>query len=384
MGDDDVRVLSPANGETVASPFTLSYEAGADVGLVSLEANGQLVVEATAVKGDGGTMVVSLEEGRHAVALIGSDEQQVELSRHELTIRVAEEGSSWVTIVSPTDGAVVVNPVSFVVGASDDVDEVELLADDWSLGSVEPGGLLTYEFNGTGYARDIDAHGYADGQLVASDRISITVEEGSSPDPSSFNDYAVAILESYPTDGSHDYLWDGSYDGVTRDIWYLDELVGQSDGQGHCFCCGLTWELFMRSFEQIDLETGGAGSLNGQDVAEMFEFRTDWYVRDLWGSGPLEALENYGIGEEVTSLADLQPGDFVQFWRNSGSGHSVVFIDWETDGQGNINGLLYWSCQGSTDGVGYVSEYFGSDSSSIDPLYFFAARAWMPGDWLPW
>ena len=382
--DTDVRVIWPTHGETVASPFVLTFEAGADVHHVRLDADGATLIPEQPVARTEGSLEVTLDDGRHTLALIGADTAGSELSRHELTIRVASTAEAWVTIVSPTDGAVVTNPVRFVVDASAGVDEVALTADGWEIGRVVPGDVLSYEFSGTGYARTIEASALDEGVEVATDRVTITVEPGTDPDPSDFNEVAVQILESYPTDGTHDYLWDGSYDGTTRDIWYLGSLVAEARDDQACYCVGITWEVFMRAFQQIDEQGGGDGSLNGLEVADMLEFRTDWYVRDLWGPGPSEAFELYGVGEEVTDLEDLRPGDFVQIWRHSGSGHSVIFDGWQTDGTGRITGMDYWSCQGSTDGIGFSSESFGTSGSTLDPSYLYAGRAWMPGDWLPW
>jgi hypothetical protein len=119
-------------------------------------------------------------------------------------------------------------------------------------------------------------------------------------------------------------------------------------------------------------------------VADLSEFRVDWFIRDLWGDGNVDALYNYGLGEEVTDFADAQIGDSVQFWRNSGSGHNVLFIDWVYDSDGDITGLEYWSTQGSTDGIGYNIESFGTSGSTINPAYTFIARPAMPWDWIPW
>ncbi len=382
--DTDVRVISPSNGETVASTFAVVFEAGDDVQRVRLDVDDEVAVEEQPVARTEGSFTLTLDDGRHALALVGADGQGQELSRHELTVRVAEEDSSWVTIVSPPDGAEVANPVRFVVDASTEVDSVSLYADDWELGSTEPGGMLSYEFSGTGFGREIQARAYDDGELVATDDITITVTEGTTPEVSDFNQVVVDLLEGYPTDGTHPYLWDGSTVGVTQDIWYLDTLVAEGSPGGTCYCVGITWEVFMLAFEEVDASTSGDGTLNEVDVAELYEFRTDWYVRDLYGAGAVDALEYYGIGEEVTDLQDVRQGDFVQFWRNSGSGHSVVFDDWEIDGDGDIIGVHYWSCQGSTDGLGYVSEYFGTGGSYLDPSFFFVGRAWMPDAWLPW
>jgi hypothetical protein len=274
--DTDVRVDSPANGDTVSSPFELHFTAGGDVDKVRLDADGEVVVDARSTARLGGVLEVELDEGRYRLALVGIDAQDAELSRHELTLRVAGAGSSWVTIVSPADGATVANPVSFVVDASTDVDSVSLYADDWELGSTEPGGLVSYEFEGTGSEREIQARAYDAGQLVATDSVTITVRPGTDPVESDFNEVAVQLLEAYPTDGTHDYLWDGSYAGTTRDIWYLDTLVAEARADQSCYCVGLTWELFMRAFERIDADSGGGGILNELAVGDLYDFRTDW------------------------------------------------------------------------------------------------------------
>ena len=64
-------------------------------------------------------------------------------------------------------------------------------------------------------------------------------------------------------------------------------------------------------------------------VDDLDDFRVDWYVRELMGSGVVEAVENYGIGERITYWEDIQAGDFLQFWRNNGSGHNNIFIEWK-------------------------------------------------------
>jgi hypothetical protein len=282
---------------------------------------------------------------------------------------------------------VVYNPVTFAVDADPTLDSLEILADDWSIGTFQPGELFTYSFTGVGYDRDIVVNGYRSGEVVATDTINVTVDPGTEPIESEFTELMVDILESYPTDGSYGYWWpDDNYGwyGTTQDIYYLDELIAEGDPDNQSYCVGLTWEVFMRAFQEADAMTGGDGSLNGISVSELDEFRIDWFIRDLWGDGNVDALENYGIGERVTSLEDAQSGDVVQFWRNSGSGHNTIFIEWVRDSSQEITGLTYWSTQGSTDGIGYNTEYIGSGSSDINPSYIFLARPYMPGDWIPW
>ncbi len=381
---DTVQVTSPTNGETVESPFVLSFEAGKNVDHVALSVDG---VEYDSTQVAAGELTVTLDDGLHDLELAGFDADDGALSTHTLQVRVAEAGASWVTIQSPSQGDHVYNPVPFVIAASDDLVDLEIYVDGSSIGTVDANGLLSADIPGEGEAHFVEARGYtSDGHMRGSDSITLTVEQGSAPEGSGFNAVVLDILESYATDGSHDYYWPEGDDwyGTTRDVEYRDQLVAEGDPEGRCYCVGLTWEVMMRAFESVDASTGGDGTLNGMSVSELNEFRVDWFVRDLYGDGVVTAVENYGIGEQVTSWSDVQPGDFIQFWRNSGSGHSVIFIDWERDADGDIEGFEYWSTQSSTDGIDYNSEYFGSSGSSVDASHFFVARAAMPADWTGW
>ncbi len=381
-GESAVRVLAPTNGDTVESTFTVRFRVGTDVVGVRLDADGAALTSLAAVEPGESALVATLDTGKHDLSLYALDSAGAEISRDDLTIMVADDGP-WVLISSPSDGAEVANPVTFTVTSSEDIDTVEILADGWAIGEADTQGdgegMLTYTFAGTGYARVIEARS-ADGG--ASDTIGVNVTPEETPDTSTFNEVVWRYLETYPTDGTNRYYWPSGSDwaGTTRDLWYRDTLVAEGDAEGRCYCVGLTWEVFMRAWEEVDRTTGGDGTINGMDVAELYTFRTDWFVRELDGPGPSYAMENYGIGEEITDYSALQPGDFVQFWRHSGSGHNVIFVGWLMDGA-EIVGLEYWSTQSSTDGVGYNSESFGSSGSRIDPNLVFAARGWMPADW---
>src|SRR5436190_5840825 len=111
LHDDAVRVVSPTNGETVQSPFVLDYEAGADIAAVHLETRWDVLVASSPASGE---MVVTLEAGSWRLSLVGEDADGVAVSHHDLTVRVAEVDSSWVTITSPSDGAEIANPVHFM------------------------------------------------------------------------------------------------------------------------------------------------------------------------------------------------------------------------------------------------------------------------------
>jgi len=385
---ETVRITSPANGDVVDPRVAVQIEAGSHVDSFVLTANGGEM--ATTVIGDDGVAetFITLGPDEWELEVQGFDTDGSPLTSHSVAIRVeAAEPEQWVMVTSPRDGATVSNPVAFAVQASTQVDTVEIFADDWSLGTIDPTDILTYEFTGTGFDRYIDAVGYDDGVEIARTSLVINILDGSAPDESEVNARIMRILGGYPTDGSYDYWWpddSNGWGGNPNDIYYDGALFAEGDPQQRSYCVGITFEVFMRAFEELDEDYGLDGDLNGVSFDELYDLRTDWYVRDLYGTGIVEAMDNYGIGHRVSSWDDVRSGDIIQFWRHSGSGHNAIFIDWETDGGGDIVGFTYWSTQGSTDGIGYNDEYFGSSGSRVDPAYFFAGRVASPEDWTPW
>lgn len=383
--DHAVQITSPMGGDSVSMTFDVTYTVGADVHDWFFELDG---MPATVVSADRQQQTLTVQastEGRQTLRMVGVDRQGRQLSEHTVRIVVTEQ-SDWIGITSPSDGDMVYNPVQFAVTASDSVERIEIYADDWLLGETDSQGLLSYSFTGLDFEREIEAVGYIGDDVVSEDSITITVTEGTSPEVSGFNDVVMDILEQYPTDGSYEYYWPSgsSWLGHPNDIYYLGSLYSEGDDQNRSYCVGLTFELYMRAFEEADRMTGGDGSINGMSTDDLDDFRVLWFIVNLNGGENVDALENYGLGEEVTDLEDAQPGDIVQFWRNSGSGHNTIFIEWTRSSNGDINGLTYWSTQGSTDGIGYNTEYFGSSGSTIDPSYVFIGRPYMPELWLPW
>ncbi len=379
--DTSVRIAYPENGAVVDDSFYLQYNAGA--GLAHLELWQDGTFNAT-LNGNDTETLIHLEEGPHTLTLKGLDNDANLLNEHAITVTVPSD--YWVTITAPADGATVTNPVQFTVATSDNIDTVEILADDWSLGTVQAGQVLTYAFSGTGFPRAIEAVGYVDDTAQATHNITVTIDPGTEPLSSDFNTYVNNIIPTYPTDGSYGYYWpsSGGWLGTTEDILYQGTTIAEGDPDGRSYCVGLTFEVFMKAWLEVDAAYNGDGTINGMTVDDLYEFRLDWYVRELFGAGPADGVEFYGIGELVTDWDDVEQGDFIQFWRNSGSGHNAIFIDWEWDMDGNVIGFLYWSTQNSTDGIGYNSEYFGSGGSTVNPQYFFPARVYTPDNWIQW
>jgi hypothetical protein len=393
--NNSLRILEPSNGATVDSIVEVFFEAGSAVDHIDIRYKGgekfaEVHLNELESTGSENSFLLEIESGNQVIRLEAYGSNDNYLSERELTLNV-DPLEHWVTITSPSDYSIVENPVQFVVNMSEYIEEVEVFVDGESIGFTDGQSPLMHEFFGLGYPRYITAKGYSyalenesdTSTLLAEHDVEITILDGTTPLDSTFNQKVLEILNTYPTDGSYAYYWpqDGGWLGTTQDIFYLDTLVAEGDEENRSYCVGLTWEVFMLAWEEMALENN-LNDINSMNVEDLDDFRIDWYVRELMGSGVVEAVENYGIGERITYWEDIQPGDFLQFWRNNGSGHNNIFIEWVRNSSEDIVGVKYWSTQGSTNGVGYNVEFFWPDDNSIDPAYFYAARVYEPQYWI--
>jgi hypothetical protein len=101
-------------------------------------------------------------------------------------------------------------------------------------------------------------------------------------------------------------------------------------------------------------------------------FRAQWFGADGNKKTLQNAIVSNMLGKAV-SIENSRPGDFVQFWRYSGSGHSVILVEWVRNNLQKIVGIKYWSTQSVSHGIGYRIEYFGG-SQGIDPNQVYIAR----------
>lgn len=155
----------------------------------------------------------------------------------------------------------------------------------------------------------------------------------------------LQIAKSYKDGGK--YNWAGS--GTPHEIRFKNERI-LAAGTNGTYCSGFTFAVVMRAVEQHDF-------LKDKTVDQIRVFQKEWY--GVTGdterqAGP--AMENLGIGKPV-SFEQALPGDFVQFWRATKSGHSAVLLNWVEKGGKKI-GFQYRSTQKSTDGIGDRIEYF--------------------------
>ncbi len=197
------------------------------------------------------------------------------------------------------------------------------------------------------------------------------------PPAGEFHEALLAVIATYPTDGTHAYWWpkDSAWAGTTRDLVYQGQVVAEGDPQGRCYCCGLTFEVFFRAWEKWCTDRKRTFRIGDLTAEALLAMRGLWYGSGADGDRTLirHALVTHRLGFAVDSLADARPGDFVQFWRKSGSGHSVVFQAWVRGADGGIRGIRYWSCQKATQGIGVREEEFGGEQG-VDPAQVYVAR----------
>jgi hypothetical protein len=207
------------------------------------------------------------------------------------------------------------------------------------------------------------------------------------PAPGELNPLVVRVFESYPRDGSHGYWWPkGSpWEGTTRDLLYLGRKIATGDPQKRSYCCGFTFEVFFRAWEEWCGEKKvpfRIGDLNAETIGD---FRRAWYGSDGDRRTLFHALVDARLGVPVEKWEEARPGDFVQFWRKNGTGHSAILLDWERRGR-EIVGIRFGSSQGSTKGIGVKSEFLREEAErraegekGIDPAQIHIARAGRAG-----
>lgn len=181
-----------------------------------------------------------------------------------------------------------------------------------------------------------------------------------------FNDYVLEVMESYPTDGSQPYAWvnEPNYYGITRDLVYQGQLFIKGDAQKRSYCSGITFEVFLQAYNNYNTDHGLTQIGNITTLEQMEEFRRKWYGVGGDRRTIKHALEFTRLGYQVADLSEVEKGDFVQLWRHSGSGHTVIFIQWVKDTEDKIIGFEYWSSN-TKRGPSYQIEYFGDAGKLI-------------------
>ncbi len=189
------------------------------------------------------------------------------------------------------------------------------------------------------------------------------------------NAWVLDALDDYQ-DGSYPYLLNtdyANYNGVTRNISYKNALIAKAHPSGNraSHCTGITFEVFFKAMQSRNRDLSVAiDDFNGMSVSDLRSFMQLWYVAGPKSSNNLAiAVERYGVGQRIHDLADAKAGDFIDFSRTNGTGHTAVLINWIQQ-NGEIIGFKYWSSQGSTGGISYNTEYFTPKGSVMkSPVY---------------
>lgn len=179
------------------------------------------------------------------------------------------------------------------------------------------------------------------------------------------NSYVHKVIAAYPL-GNYPYLLNNdyrNYNGVTENLYYQGSIIAKAHPSGNraSHCSGITFEVFFKAMQARNRKLGlPSDDFNGMTFGQLQDFQMHWYVANgsKSSSNLAVAVEKYGLGKQIHNWEDAKKGDFLDFSRTNNTGHTVVFLNWERNENGKINGLHYWSSQGSTNGINYVTEYF--------------------------
>lgn len=161
------------------------------------------------------------------------------------------------------------------------------------------------------------------------------------------------------------YYWDGT--GLIKPIIYKDSIFLEKGDTGS-FCSGFT---LMIAFDVLHFNN----KLNQKIMSRFYNFYRTWYGVPAISRDKqcVLALTKYNLGFEV-NIEEAIPGDFVQFWRNNKSGHSVIFLGWERNEKNEIVGMHYRSSQKLTFGVGDRCEFIGDHEDYINVNRIYISR----------
>jgi len=176
------------------------------------------------------------------------------------------------------------------------------------------------------------------------------------------NDFVIKEANKY---NGGTYKWSGS--GCPVDIVLGEKVLLQKSTIGS-HCSGFTFTVLFNTLK-------AHGFHEKMNFEQWKSFQQHWYGNTTIAAETqcLYALETCELGRKV-ELDQAQSGDFVQFWRNNNTGHSVVFLAWEKDEKGRIIAMKYRSSQKVTNGIGDRTEPVGKGEKDINPKRIYVAR----------
>ncbi|HUX93952.1 MAG TPA: hypothetical protein VMV36_09085 [Ignavibacteriaceae bacterium] len=179
--------------------------------------------------------------------------------------------------------------------------------------------------------------------------------------------YNLEVLRAIDTVQAHAMDGGGYFIGIDSTptespIGYDLKLFGNSlitPPRSSSYCSGSTYSVLITSLDFILGKSSRNISKDRLEAMRMQEpnggRRDDWIKYwGIWnadGFGSEYALVQYSkMGVEVKP-EDAIPGDFMNISWKSGIGHSVIFLGWYLDKNGD-KCVAYWSSQKGTNGFG--------------------------------
>lgn len=197
--------------------------------------------------------------------------------------------------------------------------------------------------------------------------------------PWSMNRAVLDTIATYPTGNTYPYSIESQY-GVTRDLRYQGGVIASADAQRHTHDRGITFEAFIVTWNEYN-DTYNHSSIAGIGLGQMLGLRRQWYGESEYEKLPVYAIVQNDIGIEISDREDIQPGDFIYFWRVINTRQAGIFISWERNSSNRITGVNYWSSTSATQGIGTSLDYFeGYAAFGINEDRFYAARMQKPRD----
>lgn len=191
----------------------------------------------------------------------------------------------------------------------------------------------------------------------------------------SLNPYVMKVVESYPlgvpnTTYPYHCSWKPReydlYNGVTQDMYYKGLVVAKAypDGSRCSYCCGFTFEVFIRAMKLRNIQKGlEPDDFNGMSFNDLFNMLQLWYIEGK-GDCVQKAIVAYGLGKPIENFEDARPGDFGDYSTTPPGGHSIIFIGWLRDDANKIVGMKYFSSNLSgSKGVGYGQGRFADSNN---------------------
>ncbi len=171
----------------------------------------------------------------------------------------------------------------------------------------------------------------------------------------------VDIVQAHAPDGGG-YFADIKADPPESPIGYELKLLGRpliNPPRATSYCSGSTYSAFIEALNLIFKQKEVQLPDSQYEAARMQEpdgGRREDHVK-LWGKWNADGYGNHFALVQYTKMGkrikpnNARPGDFMNISWKKGGGHSVVFLGWYVDEQGQKK-VVYWSSQKRTNGIG--------------------------------